>query len=104
MAQSMSGVVPVLIPAYKPGTALLTLVSDLLQRGVEAIIVVNDGSGADFDDCFRQVAAPDGVTLVHHAVNLGKGAALKTGLNHALVRFPNCIGVVTADRSEERRV
>jgi glycosyltransferase involved in cell wall biosynthesis len=97
MAQSMSGVVPVLIPAYKPGTALLTLVSDLLQRGVEAIIVVNDGSGADFDDCFRQVAAPDGVTLVHHAVNLGKGAALKTGLNHALVRFPNCIGVVTAD-------
>jgi putative flippase GtrA len=30
-------------------------------------------------------------------VNLGKGAALKTGMNFALVKFPDCPGVVTAD-------
>jgi putative flippase GtrA len=30
-------------------------------------------------------------------VNLGKGAALKTGLNHAACAFPESVGVVTAD-------
>src|SRR6185369_8570471 len=31
------------------------------------------------------------------AVNLGKGAALKTGINHALCTFPGLTGIVTAD-------
>jgi putative flippase GtrA len=70
------------------------LVRTLRQLGAGAIIVVDDGSGPEFDDCFR---ALDGVLLVRHAVNLGKGAALKTGLNEALVKFPGCTGVVTAD-------
>ena len=89
--------VPVLIPSYKPGEALVTLVEALVARGVEAIVVVNDGSGPEFAPVFQRVAACDRVQLVEHAVNLGKGAALKTGLNHALVAFPACRGVVTAD-------
>jgi glycosyltransferase involved in cell wall biosynthesis len=84
-------------PAYKPGGALLTLVSDLLDRGVEAIIVVNDGSGPEFDGCFAAIAVHDRVFVVHHAVNLGKGAALKSGMNYAAVRFRACLGFVTAD-------
>jgi glycosyltransferase involved in cell wall biosynthesis/SAM-dependent methyltransferase len=89
--------VPVLIPSYKPGEALETLVRGLLDRGVETIIVVNDGSGPEFEPVFQRVAASSHVRLVEHAVNLGKGAALKTGMNLALVAFPNCRGVVTAD-------
>lgn len=89
--------IPVLIPAYKPGEPLVQLVADLLQIGIKAIIVVNDGSGPEFEDCFKTVAALPGVQVVHHAINLGKGAALKTGLNYALVHFPQCLGVVTAD-------
>ena len=89
--------VPVVIPSYKPGEALEILVKELLDRGVEAIIVVNDGSGPEFDAIFERVAASGGVLLMKHAVNLGKGAALKTGMNHALVSFPQCRGVVTAD-------
>ena len=92
-----SGQVPILIPAYKPSGALVALVSDLVRRGAEAIIVVNDGSGAGFDECFRALAELDGVSIVEHAINLGKGAALKTGMNHALVRFRDCLGVVTVD-------
>jgi len=45
----------------------------------------------------ERIAGLERVHLVHHAVNLGKGAALKTGMNYALVHFPNCCGVVTAD-------
>jgi putative flippase GtrA len=89
--------IPVLIPAYQPGDSLVTVVADLLKLGVQAIVVVNDGSGPEFDDRFRTVAEFPGVIVVHHAVNLGKGAALKTGMNCVLVHFPNCIGVVTAD-------
>src|SRR5664279_437401 len=89
--------VPVLIPSYKPGVALEALVDALLNRGVEAIVLVDDGSGPEFDGVFRSAARFDRVHLVRHAVNLGKGAALKTGMNYALVTFPGCRGVVTAD-------
>jgi putative flippase GtrA len=88
---------PVVIPAYKPGAALPELISELRARGYGAIVVVNDGSGPEFDGCFKAIASQEGICLAEHAVNLGKGAALKTGMNLALVRFPNCIGAVTAD-------
>ena len=88
--------VPVLIPAYKPTEPLTAVVRELLDRGVRHIIVVNDGSGPDFRERFRSIDLP-GVSILEHAINLGKGAALKTGMNYALVKFPECPGVVTAD-------
>jgi len=88
--------VPILIPAYKPAEPLTAVVQALLDLGFRRIIVVNDGSGPDYRDRFQSIAIP-GVSLVEHAVNLGKGAALKTGMNFALVKFPDCPGVVTAD-------
>ena len=89
--------VPVLIPSYQPGEALETLVEALLDRGFETIVVVNDGSGPEFDPIFQRVARSGRVHLLAHGVNLGKGAALKTGLNYALVKCPGCRGVVTGD-------
>ena len=88
--------VPILIPAYKPGESLPELVRALLDLGVRNIVVVDDGSGPEYRDIFRRASLP-GVHLVEHAVNLGKGAALKTGVNFALVKCPACPGVVTAD-------
>ena len=89
--------VPVLIPSYKPGDALETLVDALLERGFDMIVVVNDGSGPEFDAIFQRVTRSSRVHLLEHGVNLGKGAALKTGLNYALVKCPHLRGVVTAD-------
>src|SRR5581483_5978232 len=89
--------IPILIPAYKPGPGLVSLVKELLQAGTSPIIVIDDGSGAQYAATFEQVAACDGVQVIRHAVNLGKGAALKSGINHALVQFPSCTGIVTAD-------
>ncbi|HEV2201772.1 MAG TPA: bifunctional glycosyltransferase family 2/GtrA family protein [Bryobacteraceae bacterium] len=87
----------ILIPAYRPGAPLLALISDLLDRGAEFILVVDDGSGPEFAEFFRGIAVLERVHVLHHATNLGKGAALKTGLGYALARFPDCLGVVTAD-------
>ena len=87
----------VLIPAYRPSAALLELVSDLSARGMPAIILVDDGSGPEFREIFDQASRFPGVQILRHAVNLGKGAALKTGINYALCVFPGLIGIVTAD-------
>lgn len=89
--------VAVLIPAYRPGEDLDNLVNRLAQSEVAAILVVDDGSGPLFTDRFRRLKAVPKVHLLRHAVNLGKGAALKTGINYFLCAFPHLAGVVTAD-------
>jgi len=66
--------------------------------------VVDDGSGPEYGAIFREVAAIDGVTVLRHAVNLGKGVALKTGLNHAACAFSESAGVVTADADGQHAV
>jgi glycosyltransferase involved in cell wall biosynthesis len=86
-----------LIPAYQPSAGLVDFVRDLSGRGMPNVILVDDGSGPEFRALFDQAALVPGVQVLRHAVNLGKGAALKTGINHALCVFPGLIGIVTAD-------
>lgn len=86
----------IVIPAYKPESTLLSLVDALSVYA--PIIIVNDGSGAHFDPIFDMLKNKAQVTLLAHAVNLGKGHALKTAFNHFLLHFPQEIhGVITAD-------
>jgi putative flippase GtrA len=86
-----------LIPAYNPDPSLPHFVGDLLDRGFGAVLVINDGSHACCDSVFQEIAAIPGCTVIEHAVNLGKGRALKTGFNHFLLHYPDFSGVVTAD-------
>ncbi|MCL2544288.1 MAG: bifunctional glycosyltransferase family 2/GtrA family protein [Clostridia bacterium] len=85
----------VLIPAYKPDVRLPQLVELLRTRGLSTL-VVDDGSGEAYQPHFERCAAL-GARVIHHAVNLGKGRALKTGLNDIQVTYPNVTGVITAD-------
>jgi len=87
----------VIIPAYRPEPALLDLIAALSEKSIPAIVLVDDGSGPDYADIFSRAAEFPKVRLVRHAVNLGKGAALKAGFNYALCEFPNLCGVVSAD-------
>ena len=87
----------VLIPAYRPADSLWDVVHALVDKSLPQIVVVDDGSGPEFRDLFARVAELPGVELLRHATNLGKGAALKTGLNYALCKYPDLAGVVTAD-------
>ena len=86
----------VLIPAYNPGEALVRTVRAIRSLSELIVVVVDDGSTPEHSGYFESVAAAPDVHLIRHAVNLGKGAALKTGLNHIAVQFPGC-PVVTAD-------
>jgi glycosyltransferase involved in cell wall biosynthesis len=89
--------IAVLIPAYNPDSKLSEFVAQLLDRGFGAILVVNDGSDARWEGMFQEIAATPGCTVILHAVNLGKGRALKSGLNHFLLHYPDFVGIVTAD-------
>ena len=85
----------VLIPAYKPDERLVTLVETLIARGLH-VLVVDDGGQEKFLHIFTRCEQA-GAAVTRHAVNMGKGRALKTGLNEILLRYPDVLGVVTAD-------
>jgi glycosyltransferase involved in cell wall biosynthesis len=85
----------IVIPAYEPTSKLTDLVRELSADG-RTIIVVDDGSSAQCAEIFDAVAAFSNVTVLRHAVNLGKGRALKTAFNYVLLHSPMS-GVVTAD-------
>jgi len=97
-----SGKLALVIPAYRPGGELAEVVSGVLGTAngdspIGSVVIVDDGSGPAFADVFRAVEADRRVTVVRHAVNLGKGAALKTGFNYAMVTWPELGGIVSAD-------
>lgn len=82
----------VLIPAYKPDEKLLKLL-DKLEAENYNVLVVNDGSGEQFDHIFDAIHNAE---VIHHLKNMGKGAALKSGISH-LSENPQCKYIITAD-------
>jgi glycosyltransferase involved in cell wall biosynthesis len=93
----------VLIPAWNPVEDLCPFVAGLLSVGFAAVVVVDDGSGSSCRGVFDSLTGA-GAHVLRHAVNLGKGRALKTGFNFILGRFPHLMGVVTADADGQHRV
>jgi glycosyltransferase involved in cell wall biosynthesis len=90
--------ITVLIPALMPSGQLLSVVSALsADDRVNRIILVNDGSGQKYEAVFEAAVKDPKVVLLQHAANLGKGAALRTGINHFLCTDTANSVLVTAD-------
>jgi putative flippase GtrA len=87
----------VLIPAWQPEMRLVSLVENLVAAGFGAIVALDDGSSEACQPIFTQLEAMPAVTVLRHAVNLGKGRALKSCFNFVLSQMPDITGVVTAD-------
>lgn len=85
----------VLIPAYKPDERLIALTQELLESKLD-VMLVDDGGQKAFEHIFEACRAL-GAKVAVHAVNMGKGRALKTGINACLLEWPDLFGVVTAD-------
>ena len=88
---------PILIPAYRPGEALASVITELRAEYSGPIVIVDDGSGPDFQEKFYGLHGEFGITILSHVRNLGKGAALKTGIAYVFTKWPEAAGVVTAD-------
>lgn len=96
----------ILIPSLNPDGRLEPYVWELQKRGFEHIIVVNDGSGKEYDPVFHRLEDM-GCIVLRHAVNYGKGRALKNGFNEFLNRFQEdeeICGVITADSDGQHLV
>ena len=93
----MNELIPVIIPAYEPDEKLIKLMDDLFADGISPVVVVDDGSDIHrYGNIFEEVKKR-GAVVLRHAVNMGKGRALKSAFNYCLNEFDQLVGVVTAD-------
>ncbi len=95
--------VAVVIPALNPDDKLLQLVDDLLTAGLEDIVVVNDGSAPEYAPIFEKVAQQRCCRVLTHAVNQGKGRAMKTAF-HELLNCGEAQVAVTVDADGQHRI
>lgn len=86
----------VLIPAYNEEASIAKVIAGA-GRHVEKVIVVDDGSV----DATASVAASEGAEVVRHGDNLGKGAALRTGLEKAFAEGFDPVIVLDADAQHD---
>jgi len=82
----------VVIPAYQEAKVLHRVVEDV-RRLAPRVVVVDDGSA---DETAQQALAA-GATVLRHAVNLGQGAALQTGMDYALAQGAEFLFTFDAD-------
>lgn len=91
----------VLIPAYKPNSLLLKTIDEVYALDFN-VLVINDGSGKEYDEIFEKAAEKS--TVLHHEKNKGKGAALKLGFSKIEELFPDCRYVITADADGQHSI
>ncbi len=90
--------VSVVLPSLDPDEKLTAVIDGLLEYGFTDIILINDGSKPENLHYFTDAAdAHPEIHLLHHPVNRGKGAALKTAFAWFLENRPEGLGVVTVD-------
>jgi glycosyltransferase involved in cell wall biosynthesis len=82
----------VVIAAYNEGKVIREVVTDV-ARGGWSVVVVDDGSR----DNTATMANIPGVDVLSHAINLGQGAALQTGIDYALRRGARSLVTFDAD-------
>lgn len=86
----------ILIPTYKPNIEIMrTFINDVIKV-YKNVVIVNDGSGKEFDSFFEELEKLN-ITVLRHEVNRGKGRAIKTGFKYILEKFTNISGTITAD-------
>jgi UDP-N-acetylglucosamine---dolichyl-phosphate N-acetylglucosaminyltransferase len=90
--------VAVVIPAYEAADTIPAVVSGVLQalRGAR-VYVVDDGSRDKTGDKAAEEGRGTGVTVLTHPRNLGKGAALRTGIARALADGARVLVTLDAD-------
>ena len=87
----------VICPAYNEEATIARVVTSVRKGGLN-LVVVDDGS----IDRTRDRAATAGAAVVRHPINLGQGAALKTGIDYALSQGADIL--VTFDADGQHRV
>ena len=85
----------IIIPAYNEESQLGSVIKKALPYG--NVIVVDDGSV----DSTPKIAKENGAHLLQHLINMGKGAALKTGCEYAIKKNSTTLIAMDADAQHD---
>ena len=91
----------ILIPAYRPDHLLIELLNNLKKEGFDAV-VVNDGSGEQYDEVFKE--AEKLAVVLKQNINRGKGAALRFGFSYVNLHPNNHNYVITCDADGQHAI
>lgn len=86
----------IIIPSLNPDKKLIDLV-EVLSVGENPIVIINDGSKIQCQNIFDQLESKYKCEIVTHEINKGKGAAIKSGISYAAIKYPHSLGYITAD-------
>ena len=77
----------ILMPVFNERPTIEAAIADALGAelpvATRQLVIIDDGSTDGTREWLAETTLPDGVELVLHAKNRGKGAAIRTGLEHA---------------------
>lgn len=93
----------IVIPSLEPDDKLLQYINELLENGLNNILVIDDGSGSNYKSIFNAIKEK-GICVLTHEVNQGKGQALKTAFAHIKKHCDDITTIVTADSDGQHTV
>ena len=86
------GKVFVVIPAYNENAVIVSVIEELIPLHFK-IIIIDDGSESPLYPVIKHLP----ITILRHRVNMGQGAALRTGIEYALSKKAEYIVTFDAD-------
>ena len=87
----------IVLPSLNPDRKFSGVVSGLVEKGFENIVIVDDGSDEQHQHFFEEAEKFSQTKILHHGVNKGKGRAIKTAISYVSEQLPEMKGVITID-------
>jgi polyprenyl-phospho-N-acetylgalactosaminyl synthase len=89
----------IVIAAYNEESSIETVVKRLRKAGYTQIVIVDDGSKDKTYEIIKKLK----VHALKHVINRGQGAALKTGIDYALLKNAELIITFDADGQHDEK-
>ena len=77
-------ILSVIVPVYNEAKTIKQVIDRIIAVPIEKEIIVVDDSSTDGTDKILRDLRYDNLKVIHHSSNRGKGAAVVTGIPHAL--------------------
>lgn len=88
----------IIIPSLNPDEKLIEYVENLVKSGFKRIIIINDGSKYKVKYIYEKLEKLPECLILTHAINMGKGRALKDAFNYYLTEeTEGYYGIITVD-------
>lgn len=96
--------IAIIVPEYNEDQRVVDTINSILKFSKNLIIVVDDGSeNGSYKLLERKFSNNKRVVLLRHLINLGKGAAMKTGIKMAKKKKMEAVIFIDADGQHNPR-